>query len=292
MAADPQISQVVFDFDGTCTQIPVIFEAYLGLYRQGLVNAGFDISEADWSDVQSEVRRHSPEAGWMAGGCPAAPAAADPYMLASEAAKLILQQRHDSRPIPNVHTPAYTTAVAPWREEMRDILLDLRARDVDVAFVSNSSSSFIRARLEQLLVDRPDVLRDITVQSDAGKFQIRELDWFDESAIAPEARSAFTGLPAAQDGGLSRPIYLRRGAYFKAITAVLKGNIGRLANTLFCGDVWEMDLSMPFALGARIHLIERAQPFSTYPYELKAVADCGARALRSTDLSGLMRWFE
>ena len=38
------IAHVVLDFDGTCTQIPKIWEAYLELYRTGLGEAGFDVT--------------------------------------------------------------------------------------------------------------------------------------------------------------------------------------------------------------------------------------------------------
>ena len=40
------IAHVVLDFDGTCTQIPKIWEAYLELYRAGLGEAGFDVRVA------------------------------------------------------------------------------------------------------------------------------------------------------------------------------------------------------------------------------------------------------
>ena len=61
---------------------------------------------------------------------------------------------------------------------------------------------------------------------------------------------------------------------------------------LFCGDIFEMDLAMPHALGARVHLIDRAAPFSTYAYERSALAACGDRGRSSVELGGLMEWFK
>jgi hypothetical protein len=292
MQAKPPITNVVLDFDGTCTQIPPIFETYLDRYWQGLVKAGFDVSQADWRDSQAVVRQHSPGAGWMLAGCPAAPAAADPYILADEAAKLILRTRKDARPLPNINAEAYAAAAAPWRDEALETFKLLIERGVHIYFVSNSSSTFITGRIAQLVGTRKHLLSNISVQSDAGKFRICELSWPDHGAVSEQSATKFATLPAADEGLLKRPIYLRRGSYFEAINRVLAGDMGLLSNTLFCGDIWEMDLAMPFALGARVHLLDRAVPFSTYPYELQAIEACGRAGKRSSDLSGLLRWFE
>ncbi|MFX6288821.1 hypothetical protein ABTF70_18660, partial [Acinetobacter baumannii] len=85
--------------------------------------------------------------------------------------------------------------------------------------------------------------------------------------------------------------YLRRGAYFEAIHRALAGDLAALSSTLFCGDVFEMDLAMPHALGARVHLVDRAAPFSTYAYERSALAACGDRGRGSVELGGVLEWF-
>ena len=134
----------------------------------------------------------------------------------------------------------------------------------------------------------------ISVQSDAGKFRICELNWDDQAAVSVEAKRRFQALPAAYGEKLfietERPIYLRRGAYFEAINSVLAGDFDALTNTVFCGDTWEMDLAMPYALGAKVHLLERAAPFETYRYERQALAGYGDRGKTSTDLSHLLDW--
>src|SRR5262249_43397897 len=101
MSSRATISHVVFDFDGTCTQIPRVWQIYLELYLKGLVTAGFKITNSEWHDACVAVQKHSPRAGWTLAGCPAAPAAADPYILADEAARLILRRRNDRTPIPS-----------------------------------------------------------------------------------------------------------------------------------------------------------------------------------------------
>jgi hypothetical protein len=270
----------------------VVFEDYLDRFLKGLVKAGFDISPTEWYDAQALVRQHSPAAGWMPAGCPAAPVAADPYILADEAAKLIVRMRKDVRPLPNVHTEAYVASAAPWRAEALKTFTLLIERGVRIHFVSNSSSAYITERVAQLVGTQQDLLSNISIQSDAGKFRICELSWPDQGAVSRKSARKFTALPAAVGGVPQRPTYLRRGAYFEAINKVLAGDLGLLANTLFCGDIWEMDLAMPYALGARVHLLDRAAPFATYPYERKAIKACGARGKRSADLSRLLAWFD
>jgi hypothetical protein len=295
MQIDSGLARVVLDFDGTCTQIPPIFEAYLDLYCKGLNELGLNVILSEWRDAQEVVRQHSPKAGWTLAECPSAPAAGDPYVLADEAARLILRRRGVATPVPpTVHARTYETALAPWREEARDTFSRLVEHGVQLYFVSNSSTTFITRRLRDLFGDGNLVTTKISVQSDAGKFRICELNWNDQAAVSVEAKRRFQALPVAYGEKLltetERPIYLRRGAYFEAINSVLAGDFDALANTVFCGDTWEMDLAMPYALGAKVHLLDRAPPFETYRYERQALAGYRDRGKTSADLSGLLDW--
>src|SRR5262245_39446566 len=94
------IKHIVLDFDGTCTQISKIWKTYLELYFKALPEAGFNVSSIEWSKACKAVRKNSPKAAWTLAGCGAAPAAADPYILADEAMRLILRRQGDRRPIP------------------------------------------------------------------------------------------------------------------------------------------------------------------------------------------------
>jgi hypothetical protein len=295
MQTDIGLAHIVLDFDGTCTQIPPIFEAYLDRFYKGLNESGLNVTPAEWRDAQATVREHSPKAGWTVTGCPSAPAAGDPYVLADEATRLMLRRRGATTPVPpTVHVQAYDTALAPWREEARDTLSRLVEHGVQLHFVSNSSTTFISRRLRDLFGDNNPVAAKISVQSDAGKFRICELNWDDQAAVSVEAKRRFQALPVAYgDKPLTeteRPIYLRRGAYFEAINRVVAGDFDLLTNTVFCGDTWEMDLAMPYALGAKVHLVDRAAPFETYSYERQALVGYGDRGKTSADLSGLLGW--
>ena len=58
------IKHVVLDFDGTCTQVPKIWKAYLDLYFKALPDAGFNVSPVEWSEACDAVRKCSPKAAW------------------------------------------------------------------------------------------------------------------------------------------------------------------------------------------------------------------------------------
>lgn len=289
------ITDVVLDFDGTCTQIPLVYKDYLERYRLKFVEVVESLSESEWKEAQTIVCQVSPKAGWMVGGCPAAPAAADPYILADESAKFVLRRRGKKNvPLPPLNASVYSATPAPWRNEALSTFLRLIERGVRLHFISNSSTTMIQERLSQLFGGNNSLPDAISVQSDAGKFRICELAW-DENILLPlEAQARFLALPATYGDlsmqGLERPIYLRRGAYFEAIYRALRGNLDVLNSTVFCGDIWEMDLAMPYALGANVHFVERAAPFQTYAYEREALKECGSRGKASADLSGLLEW--
>jgi hypothetical protein len=95
-----------------------------------------------------------------------------------------------------------------------------------------------------------------------------------------EVDDAWDGAPAElRLDGLARPVLLRRRKYH-AVLADLLGGRGFDALTVV-GDIFELDLAMPLALGARVGLV--AGP-ATPPHELAYVeAHPRARVLHSLD---------
>ena len=83
---------VVLDFDGTCTQIELTHAGFLTGYLAILEDANSCAPGAlqpAWDAAVTRVRAASPDAGWTLHGAPStAPAAADPYILASEVSAL------------------------------------------------------------------------------------------------------------------------------------------------------------------------------------------------------------
>lgn len=286
------LTHVVLDFDGTCTQIEGSQAAYLDEYRRLLVERVTDKDSkaaigaefaAAWPQALEALVMASPEAGWSTqSGCAAAPAAADPYILGGEVAAWLERRWRAAHPgsvpvIPDgLYKVAYEKHVADFRPEVPDVLAALVDTGVTVAFVSNSSEKTIGARLDEVLAGAPDVRAQIAVYGNAAKFMVRELDW-----EAPPGRAEgkpFRKLPPAiQARGLERPIYLRRGSYYGALLRVWGEGGPTPKTTLVVGDIYELDLAMPAALGAHIHLVERAAPFATCDYERVLTRKAGGK---------------
>jgi hypothetical protein len=284
------IRHVVFDFDGSCTRVQDAADKYLAAFRKLLeaeVSPKFTVEA--WAGALARIRALSPRAGWMLGKTPAAPAAADPYILAFEAASDLVKRFEIRKPLPSdLHGRAYAEAHAPFREDLLEVLIGIGALGLQIHFVSNSSRRAIAARLDDLLANHRDLRSKIEVIGDAEKFRIREISP-DISGDARRFQAVFEALPAAATAaGLGRPIYLRRGAYFEALYKVWDGDIGAVGETIVCGDIWELDLAMPAALGSHVHLITRAAPYDTYDYELESARAVGARGGISDDLRGLL----
>lgn len=290
-----KIKHVAFDFDGTCTQIPPIWQAFTEEYRNSFFAAVLPVvvTSQDWAEAEQDVKKNSPAAGWMVGGTPSAPIAADPYIMADEVSRLICRQKNIAHAMPpGLFSTAYDSHPAPWREEALDVLTTLHKRGITIHFVSNSSPRTIASRLDELLGADSEIRVAIRIASGAGKFLIQELPWDKPDIVSAEMRSKFGALPASdkksKGRSLKRPIYLRRGSYFQALCATLNNSAEAYASTVVCGDVWELDLAMPAALGIRVHLIERAAPFRTYPYEIQKIEQHRAIAEFGPDLTSLI----
>ena len=275
-----RVRYVVLDFDGTCTQVDQVEAGFLDQYRAALA-----IEKPRWEAAVARVRAAAPKAGWTILGSPStAPAAADPYILAGETAAL-LQREGTLGVIPgDLFGKIYGANVAPFRRELADVLAALASQRVRVGFISNSDGTAVGARLTDLLTANPKLRARIHVHGNAAKFTIKELPL--ESKNPHRAR--FDALPGAQAiEGVGRPVYLRRAAYFEALCGMYQAFDEPgfpIADTLVCGDIWELDLAMPAALGAQVHLIERAAPYPTYDYERAQVGKGVSR-----DLKGLLK---
>lgn len=281
-----RVRHAVFDFDGSCTLVPEISGRFLAAYGRRFARLDARIT-GEWAAALEFVRSRSPEAAWMLGGMPSAPAAADPYILAYEAARR-LAAKFDLGPVPaDLHGPAYDESPARFRPDLTMVLEALVESGVRVSFISNSSTGRIARRLDDHLAHRPDVRAAIRIFGGAAKFEIREIDAEAEVPAAIAAR--FDAVPRSVPvPGLGRPVYLRRGAYLEALCEVWGDDATAIEETLVCGDIWELDLALPAALGAQVHLIERAPPYRTYPYELQAAAALGPRCGISAELGGLL----
>src|SRR5262249_23345190 len=276
-----------------CTDVPAVTDNFFRSYLEELNRRFLSQSPVDaarWQNALARVRAASPDAGWTINTTPAAPAAADPYIQAFEAGRLGGRETIGRDDVPReVFDEADKANPAPLRPELKDVLLFVHDQGALITFISNSSTAKIQPRLERLFGgELPNWIR---IQTGGAKFSIGE-PLIGATALSPTFLGRFRSQPGAvAPTGLGRPAYLHRASYATAISLALGGDVEALSRTLFCGDIWEMDLAMPFHLGANIHLVTRAAPFATYGYELDEVVKAGDRARKSDDLDGLRRWF-
>ncbi len=288
------LKYVVLDFDGTVTQVDAaLSERFLSEYKRlvlaDVAVAGRDLNEA-WQRTEAFVRRQSPVLAWRLGVWATAPAAPDPFILASTTAELMLEEHGLLIPaiqdrMYGFYSQAYETCVADFRPELADVLTALtRELDLTVCFVSNSDPAKIGQRLRDHLATHPGLFERLKIEGSANKFRVREPR--EHGKWLP----VFQNLPIGdQVPGLARPVLLRRGLYFDALQR-LWGSEGQPAQTLVCGDIFELDLAMPAWLGAHVHLIERPAPYPPYDYERAAMDELQARGVgsRSPDLRGML----
>ncbi|MEZ4368555.1 MAG: hypothetical protein R2939_20085 [Kofleriaceae bacterium] len=112
----------------------------------------------------------------------------------------------------------------------------------DTYVVTNSDTHAVAGKLRTLDGASPGAgWLAPRVRGDARKFDIDD-DW--------DAVPAELLVP-----GLARPVLLRRRTYHAALSAVLADAGATFADLVVVGDIFELDLAMPLALGARVGLM-------------------------------------
>jgi len=161
-----------------------------------------------------------------------------------------------------------------FRPDALEVAEKALEQGVPVYVVSNSRTDNVVAKLERL---SSDLLARLEVRGDARKFHLVE-------PSTPDPR--FDAVPAVLElEGLPREIYLRRGRYFDALRAIWEATGTTPERTLVAGDIFELDLALPAALGATVHLVGRED---TPEWERRAAAQGGSF---STELSGVLQYF-
>ncbi|QDE71827.1 MULTISPECIES: HAD family hydrolase [Myxococcus] len=276
------IACVVLDFDGTFTDVAAESAPFLRHFRQGLAAALGEDLEAAWEEEVAALRAGADALGWDLGGRVVAPATADPYLTATCAAHRLMQrfgqgqdEARRSDVVQKLYREAYAHSATAFKPEAKEVLEALVATGLPVTVVTNAHTDLVEKKLDQLA---PKGREKLTVSGDARKFLLDPPD-------ATDAR--FAAVPETQtlDGVLRRPVYLRRGRYFEALKRVWETTGTTPEETLVAGDIYELDLALPAALGAHVQLVARD---NVLPYELKAMELLGARGGVDRSLHGVL----
>jgi hypothetical protein len=210
------------------------------------------------------------------------PADADAYVRASCTAHLLFERFQlladdpvrRSEVIGALFRRAYRETKPVFRAETKSVLEALLVPGRFVHVVTNADPDVVGEKLRALA---PAGLHRLRLHGDARKFLVG-------APSRPDAR--FAALPAERRlPGLERPLLLHRGSYFDVLASIWKDTETGPAETLVCGDLFELDLALPAELGAHVHLVRRE---TTYAYETDAVAALGSRGYAGEGLTAVM----
>jgi len=277
---------LVLDFDGTMTDAEAEGRPFRDGYLEDLCTlvgraAGDAEVVAIAEAVEAELAR-APESHaflWM--GRAVAPATVDPYLRMVPIAHRILDRfsaipsaTDRARLLGNVlykYNYAKTLGHPVFRPGAGEALRALGGTQAWI--VTNSDPHAVAGKIAALEREAPGVAWLASrVRGHARKFDVDD---------------AWTGAPESLAlPGLDRPVLLRRRNYHAILRAILDEAGAEFADLVVIGDIFELDLAMPLALGARVGLVSSAQ---TPAYERAFVA-AQPRGGVIDDLRGIPRF--
>jgi FMN phosphatase YigB (HAD superfamily) len=269
--SSPQV--LILDFDGTMTDAEAEGEPFVAGYLddlEALVGADTPEKRARVRGLAADVLRElhdTPEKHpfrWK--GKAVAPASVDPYLRMVPIADRVFDT-HDAfanhvdrgRLTGGVlykHNYVRTQGKPVFRAGAGEAIAALAGTPTYV--VTNSHTSAVADKIRTLDEQRGGGCAWLAanVRGDAQKFEVDE-HW--------------EGVPAELPvpGLSSRNVLLRRRRYHDRLRAVLDEVGATFAQLTVVGDIFELDLALPLALGARVGLVRSVH---TPPYELAFVA--------------------
>jgi len=254
----------ILDFDGTFTDVeeeggPFI-EAYQADVRALL---GVDVS-SEWDAADAKVRQAPERFGWTFDGHVVAPGNADPYLRATVIMNMVFDARglypnaaERTTVLQRLYFDNYEKAATVFRPEARAVAEALTASGKPVCIVTNSATDAVAKKLDQLA---PEGRASLTIEGNAEKYLVTEARPMDARFDALAKEYVVDGLP--------RPVFLRRGRYYEVLRRLWDEHGTGPEGTLVVGDIFELDLAMPAALGCAVHLVTGQE---TAAYERKAM---------------------
>jgi FMN phosphatase YigB (HAD superfamily) len=248
---------LVLDFDGTVTDAEAEGAPFRAGYLEDLATLtglDFGLVEALAVRFAAEVDAAADREGWVFLGRVVAPATVDPYLRMMPVARRILDyagaflnEADRTRLLDGIlYKYNYQKTHIAFRPAARDVLLALQPEPLWV--VTNSHTEAVQAKIRALGV-RPDGGNDLLPLSERVIGRARKYMLDDSWVDVPESMS----LP-----GLARPVLLRRRAYYEVLDRLRLAAGAEWADITVVGDIFELDLALPLAAGARVGLLANA----------------------------------
>ena len=259
---------VIFDFDGTLTDAEAEGQPFRGGYLDDLaVLTGWKRAhiEEEAVNFEQEVAAHPENFGWMFKGQIVAPATVDPYLRMMPVARHLLNQAEalmnpqDRERVLDglLYKYNYQKTITAFREGASRTLSGLiengflNGQAGQVYVVTNSHTEAVQGKIQyledlRLKGDQAEIVPSLfpLIERVFGRAQKYIVDpSFD---LVPESLS----LP-----GLNRPVLLRRKHYFEVLDRLRQEAQVEWSQVWVFGDIFELDLSLPIALGASVGLM-------------------------------------
>jgi len=275
------VTVLVLDFDGTMTDAEAEGRPFRDGYLEDLCTlVGRAPNDPDVQAIAEEVEAELAEEPashpflWM--GRAVAPATVDPYLRMVPIAHRVLD-RFGAMPgavdrgrllggVLYKYNYAKTLGHPVFRTGAGEVLRALGGRNAWI--VTNSDTHAVAGKVAALDREAPGVAwLTSRVRGQARKFDVDD---------------SWTGCDAELDvPELDRPVLLRRRAYHDILRAILDDAGATFSELVVIGDIFELDLAMPLALGARVGLVASAR---TPAYE-RAFVESHPRGRVIEDLS-------
>ena len=250
---------LVLDFDGTMTDAEVEGGPFKEGYLEDLaILCGMPLDEVQELAVgyQAEVYENAHAYGWDFGGRIVAPAVVDPYLRMMPVARKLMDRagvflniEDRTRLLDGIlYKYNYGKTLNCFREGARPVLESLNGTATYV--VTNSHTIPVKEKLRSL-GQHPDGSCSLEwlvnrVHGTAKKYYLD-----DDFDLVPESMEL---------KGLPRPVLLRRQKYYAVLELLLRDESMDWSQLVVVGDIFELDLSLPLALGARVGLL--SNPFT------------------------------
>ncbi len=246
---------LILDFDGTMTDA----EREGAPYREGYLDDLAILTGLPAEDIRQLAERFEAQVaaeqgrfGWDFNGRIVAPAGVDPYLRVMPVARMILDEvgifpdrASRNRLLDGIlYKYNYPKTHTAFRPGAYALLSNLRER-VEAYVVTNSHTQPVQGKIRRLA-------------EEAGA--AGSLDWLVERVHGSARKyiidDDFTAVPEALSRpGLDRPVLLRRRLYFEALDALRRRHGASWSDVVVVGDIFELDLCLPVALGATVGLM-------------------------------------
>lgn len=277
------IKCIILDFDGTFTDVEREAAPFVSVFRDAVSDLlGRDIT-ATWQATGEQIAKDPGHYGWVHEGRIVAPSGADPYIRSTSIAQIIFDSNRILQSsvtraaiLQALYHLSYEQTLTAFRPHAKEVLEALAASGIPTFVVTNAKTD---AALKKLTTLGPTGLDRIEVHGDARKFMVTEPEHAHPLFARVSETMHLVGLP--------RPVYPRRGRYFEALVRVMERAGAKPEEAIVCGDIFELDLSLPVQLGMQVHLV--TGPHAPPAHEVSYLNSLGSRAGYGDDLRLILK---